>query len=213
MIYNIVTEPASALTFTATTTNVFCTNDESQITVTASGGTASYTYAAVITGASAPLAAAYGTNNVVTVDTNSGADLVWDVYVRDANGCTEMNTVTVILDPMPTVTVPAMASNQCNLTGDPYSFTITGSSGIAPLTYSVGSGFQASGTFTGLTPGNYFVTVKDGNGCEAISPTSVTIYAPLDFTPTITALPTCANNDGVITVSQSGGSGSLYICN
>ncbi len=119
-----------------------------------------------------------------------------------------MNTVTVILDPLPTVTVPAVASNQCNLVGDPYTFTITSSTGIAPLTYSIGSGFQSSGTFTGLTPGNYFVTVRDGNGCEAISPTSVTIYAPLDFTPTITALPTCADNDGVITVTQSGGSGT-----
>ncbi len=93
----IVTEPANALTFTATATNVYCTNDESQITVTPSGGTASYTYAAVITGNPAPLAAAYGTSNVVTVDTNSGADLVmgclctrcqWMCYHEYSNGNT-----------------------------------------------------------------------------------------------------------------------------
>tara|TARA_R110002050_G_scaffold300619_1_gene470942 strand:+ start:15992 stop:32578 length:16587 start_codon:yes stop_codon:yes gene_type:complete len=203
-----ITEPVSALTFTAIATNVYCTNDESQITVTATGGTPNYTYAAVISGDPAPLAAAYGNSNVVTVDTNSGTDLVWEVYVKDINGCFIMNTVTVILDPEPTVTVPTGASNQCNLTGTPYSFTITGSTGVPPLTYSIGTGFQSSGTFTGLAPGNYFVTVKDGNGCTAISPTSVMIYPPLDLTPTITALPTCADNDGIITVSPSGGSGT-----
>ncbi len=73
--YTIAIAEPTALTFGATSTNVFCSNDESQITVTAAGGTVSYTYAAVINGNPAPLAAAYGSSNVVTVDTNSAADL------------------------------------------------------------------------------------------------------------------------------------------
>ncbi|WP_205958089.1 T9SS type B sorting domain-containing protein [Flavivirga algicola] len=200
-----VGEPAAPLSFTATATNVFCTNYNSQITVTASDGTSPYTYAAVVSGAAAPLPAAYGTNNILTVDTNLGTDLVWDVYVLDQNGCPEMDTVTIINDPLPTVTVPAMAS--CIAGADPFTFTVTSSTGVAPLEYSIGTGFQSSGTFTVATAGSYTVTVRDANGCTATS-TPVTVYEPLGLTPAITTLPGCSDDDGVITVTPFGGSGS-----
>ncbi|WP_354680756.1 hypothetical protein, partial [Mariniflexile fucanivorans] len=202
----IVSEPLSPLTFTATAANVYCTNDESQITVTPSGGTATYTYAAVLSGNPAPALGAYGNNNVVTVDTNSGLDLVWDVYVQDANGCVTSNPITVVLDPMPTVVVPAMAANQCSVSSG-FTFTAIGSSGVIPYTYSIGTGFQSSDTFTVSTPGTYYVTIKDANGCEAISPTPVTVYPAIDLIYSITTLPSCAEGDGVISITGSGGSG------
>ncbi|WP_449288673.1 hypothetical protein [Mariniflexile aquimaris] len=203
----LVSEPASPLTFTATATNVFCTNDESQITVTASGGTVSYTYAAVVTGNAAPLAAAYGSSNVVTVDTNSGADLVWDVYVRDANGCTEMNTVTVILDPLPSVSTPTLASNQCTVTSG-FTFTAFGETGVAPFTYSIngGASYQASPTFTVNAPGSYTVTIKDANGCTNTSPTQTVVYAPLNSVITLSKELDCTGTpDAEITGTITGG--------
>ncbi|MFD0837252.1 SprB repeat-containing protein, partial [Mariniflexile aquimaris] len=203
----LVSEPASPLTFTATTTNVYCTNDESQITVTVSGGTVSYTYAAVVTGNPAPLAAAYGSSNVVTVDTNSGADLVWDVYVRDANGCTEMNTVTVILDPLPSVSTPTLASNQCTVTSG-FTFTAFGETGVAPFTYSIngGASYQASPTFTVNAPGTYTVTIRDANGCTADSTTATVVYAPLNSVITLTKELDCTGTpDAEITGTITGG--------
>ena len=159
-----VTEPANPLSIdSATATNVFCNEDTSQITVTASGGTPSYTYAAVVSGASAPLAGAYSSGNVVTVDTNSATDLVWDVYVRDANGCTETTTVTVTSDGLPTLNA---VTPQC-YEGSDLTFTLVGTVTVGTAEYSMGSGFQASPTFTVTGPGTYTFTIRDGNGCTA----------------------------------------------
>ena len=205
-----IDEPTNALSITSVSaTNVHCNEYNSQITVTATGGTPSYTYAAVVSGDPAPAAAAYNSSNIITVDTNLGADLAWDVYVRDANGCITLpSLVTITEDPLPTVTVPAVASNQCNLTGDPYTFTVTSPTGVGPFTYSIGTGFQSNPTFTVSTPGTYNVTVKDVNGCTALMPTDVIIYPALDVTLAITTLPSCSEGDGVITVTGSGGSGN-----
>ena len=199
----LVIEPAVLTLVETSNINANC-NTGAQVTVTAGGGTPGYTYAFVQDTFSP--AGLYTTSNTAVLDPVTNVN--WDVWVMDNQGCTTQIDVVIATDPLPTVTVPAFASNQCNLTGAPYTFTITSSTGIAPLTYSIGTGYQASGTFTGLAPGNYFVTVKDGNGCTVSNPTSVMIYPPLDLTPTITALPTCADNDGIITVSPSGGSGT-----
>ncbi|MTH18311.1 hypothetical protein, partial [Flavobacterium sp. LC2016-01] len=82
-------EPALALDVTALATNINCNNDNATITATAVGGTTNYKYAVVKQGASAPLPAVYVASNILTVDTNSGADMNWVVYVMDANGCTD----------------------------------------------------------------------------------------------------------------------------
>ncbi|MDD7888067.1 T9SS type B sorting domain-containing protein [Flavivirga sp. 57AJ16] len=199
-----VTEPANPLTFSTTSTSVFCSNDESQITVTAAGGTPGYMYAAVITGDPAPVA--YGPSNVVTVDTNSGADLDWDVYVRDINGCITMNTVSVVSDALPTVTTPAIPSNQCMVTSA-FTFTVTGT-GVAPLEYSIngGASYQASSTFTVNAPGTYTVTIRDGNGCTATSATTTEVFAPLAASATLTKDLTCSvPTDASMDITVSGG--------
>ncbi|MFH6770219.1 T9SS type B sorting domain-containing protein [Gaetbulibacter aquiaggeris] len=198
-----VSEPTVLTLVETTNINANC-NFGAQVSVTAGGGTPNYTYA-FVQNLVAPIASDYTASASAVLD--PAVNVNWDVWVMDANGCTTQIDIVIATDPLPTVTVPALASNQCNLTGSLYTFTITGGAGIAPLTYSIGTGYQTSGTFTSLTPGTYFVTVKDGNGCTAVSPTAVTIYPPLDLTPTITALPTCADDDGIITVAPAGGSG------
>ena len=202
----VITEPAAGLTFTATSTNVYCTEGNSQITVTPSGGTSSYTYAAVVSGAAAP--GTYASSNVITVDTNSASDLDWDVYVQDANGCITMNTITITADPLPTVTTPALASNQCSANSG-FTFTATGASGVTPYQYSIngGASYQASPTFTVNTPGSYTVTIRDANGCTATSATPTVVYEPLTSIAAVTKELDCsASPDAVITVTISGGS-------
>ncbi len=196
-----VTEPSAGVTFTTTSTNVFCTTDESQITVTASGGTPNYTYAAVVSGAGAPALADYASSNIITVDTNGATDLTWDVYVRDANGCTTDNPVTIIGDDLPTIDPVAQ---QC-FDGTPFNITLSGT-GVAPLEYSIGSGFQTSPTFTISASGTYTLTIRDANGCSA---TTTYVVAPqLTLTAGLTKDLDCtASPDAVIEGSIAGGIG------
>ncbi|MBE8727599.1 T9SS type B sorting domain-containing protein [Flavobacterium hungaricum] len=200
----VIDQPAVALTVALpTATNVSCNNDNSQITVTASGGTPNYTYAFAKNPSTVPTSA-YGNSNILTVDTNSGADRVWDVYVKDVNGCTAKSTVTVIVDALPAVT-NVTVNNQCTASGT--SFTITAAAtGLAPLTYSIdGTNFQSSPTFT-VAAGSYTVTVKDKNNCTASAPAATVVYPQLTAVGDITKELDCsASPNAVITVLIGGG--------
>ncbi|WP_433765035.1 T9SS type B sorting domain-containing protein [Flavobacterium ginsenosidimutans] len=197
----VIGEPANAVTFTAVASNVNCNNDNSQITVTATGGTPNYTYAAVKSGATAPTV--YDASNVVTVDTNSGADLVWDVYVKDTNGCIAKNAVTVAKDNLPTVT--ATNGNQCTASGNSFTITATGT-GLAPLMYSIdGTSFQTSNVFN-VPAGTYTVTVRDKNNCTATTATALTIYPQLTTVGSVTKELDCTTTpNATITVTITGG--------
>ncbi|MDR6845141.1 hypothetical protein J2W95_001840, partial [Flavobacterium granuli] len=201
-----IKEPIAALSIaSAAATHVNCNDYNSNITITASGGTTNYGYAAVKTGAAAPTA--FATSNVVTVNTNSGADLVWDVYVKDANACTVKTTVTIIKDAIPSVT--AVVSNQCTASGNNFTITATGTGGIGTLTYGINGAagaFQSANTFTvaaSATP--YTVWVKDGNQCTA-STTPITVYPQLTASADVTNTLDCSTSpDAVITTTITGG--------
>lgn len=203
-----VSQPLNALNITSVnSTNVNCNAFNSQITITAAGGTPSYTYAAVVSGAAPPVT--YNSSNVVTVDTSLGTNLSWDVYVRDANGCINNTTTTIIIDALPTVTLPAIPSNQCTATSG-FTFMATGT-GIAPLTYSINGGvsFQSSPTFTVSSQGTYTVTVRDANGCTATSTTPLEIFAPIITNAALVKDLTCSTPvEASIEIMASGGNGA-----
>ena len=182
--------------------NANCTAN-AQVTVIGTGGTPGYTYAFMQNGV-APTPADFTASN--TASLNPTTNTQWDVWVQDTNGCRAMLDVTIVMDPMPTVTAPTLAADQCTSTGANYTFTVTGT-GVAPLTYSIGGAFQSSATFTvvaSATP--YTVTVRDANGCTATD--TIIIYPALGVVASVTALPSCANNDGTITINANGGSGN-----
>ncbi len=194
-----ITEPTDALSATFTTVNANCFKATSQVTVTPTGGTPNYTYSFVVDGAAA---GTYGTSNTANLDPN----LVWDVWVKDANGCTFKLDLTIAKDPTPTVT--ASATGQCFGVGS-YTITATPGSGlITPLSYSINNGasYQTGNTFIIGTPGNYTVTIKDGNGCTADSAPLVvapqlTLSAVLNKDITCNPAPTAAQ----ITITATGG--------
>jgi gliding motility-associated-like protein len=82
--------------------------------------------------------------------------------------------------------------------------TATASYGTAPYTYTLdGVNFQASNVFTGLSPGNYFITVRDANGYR--SSLAAVLY---DRCPAVTLTATnetCVHNDGTITATATKG--------
>ncbi|MRX70438.1 hypothetical protein GJU42_20870, partial [Flavobacterium resistens] len=201
----IIGEPTNVLDVTATATNINCNNDNAVITATATGGTTNYSYAVVKQGASAPATTAYGTNKVLTVDTNSGADMNWVVYVMDANGCTDTFAVALSTDPTPSVT--AVLSNQCTGTGSGFTITATGTGGTGTLQYGingVNGAFSTSNVFN-VAAGTYTVWVKDANNCPA-SATPITVNPQLTAVAKVTKQLDCtATPNAAITVDITGG--------
>ncbi|SHE51532.1 gliding motility-associated C-terminal domain-containing protein [Arenibacter palladensis] len=197
-----IVSPAADLDLTVTKNiNANC-NIGAQVTVSASGGNGGYTYAFVEDGAAVnPGDYTPSASDVLDPSTN----LNWDVWVKDAMDCTYKIDVVIAADPMPTVSLPAYADDQCTSNGTSYTFTATGT-GVAPIKYSIGNGFQSSGTFTVSAPGTYTVTVRDANGCTVTD--TIAILPPLGAAAVATTQPSCPVDDGVITITASGGAGA-----
>ncbi|WP_339919617.1 T9SS type B sorting domain-containing protein [uncultured Flavobacterium sp.] len=197
---------AQVLDFTSTATNTNCSTDMATITVVASGGTVNYKYVAVIAGSTVPAASAYGSSNTLVVDTNGGANMAWDVYVMDANGCFITKPQNIVLDASPVIT--SVVATPCPSPTGTYTITVTATGFSTALQYSAGGGnFQTGNVITVNAPGTYTISVKDANGC-ATTAAPVTILDPLILTPTVTTSPSCADGDGVIAVATTGGSGN-----
>lgn len=78
--------------------------------------------------------------------------------------------------------------------------------GNAPFTYDIGNGPQSSGSFSGLTAGNYTVTIIDNNSCS--NSISIDLSEPTELVNDTTIIidESCLGNaDGSISLAASGG--------
>lgn len=198
-----VTQPAPLALVANPFINANC-NFGAQVSVTASGGVAPYSYSYVISGAPAGI---YSTSASAVLD--SAIATSWDVYVKDANNCviTTPLPITIATDPLPSgITVTGLS--QCPSATGTYTFTVNVATGVGPYEFSIGSGFQTSPTFTVNAPGTYDVIVKDANGCSTTETGLVVILPALQLQANITALPSCTDGDGTLTLLATGGSGN-----
>ena len=127
----------------------------------------------------------------------------YDVTLTDANGCTDMASVTI--NAPPALAAPTSAVNaSCNGVCDG-SAIVTPSGGTGAFTYSWNDpGFQTTATATGLCANTFSVTVTDGNGCTIIASQAVTEPVSMILTPS--ALPaSCGLSDGAVAVTATGG--------
>jgi gliding motility-associated-like protein len=130
---------------------------------------------------------------------------VYTVTMEDAKGFYATASGTVY-NSCPYVTVLATDAS-CGLNNG--KITAAGSNGTAPYQYSIdGTNFQSSSLFQNLAPGSYTVTVMDALSAQS------TANAVINNTPgpQVTASATnasCKNDDGSITATGSGGTGSL----
>lgn len=154
------------LSISATFINPSCNLSNGSITATATFGTPPYQFSkdGIIYQPSGLFTGLAANNYTITV--------------KDALNIT--NTVNVILVNSPPVQLNATASaSTCNFNNGV--ITATGTGGTAPLQYSIdGINFQASNIFTGLSPNNYTVIVKDVNGCTATFPVTVSLNNTLN---------------------------------
>ncbi len=201
-----VTEPTAIDASASLATPVSCNGlSTGVIAVTASGGTVATTYSYTISPG--------GTTN----STGTFAGLAqgnYTVTVKDDNNCTRVtNTVTVTQPAVLTIFASVSEQTSCNGANDAeitavanggnggYGYTIAG-----PTVNLTGA---TTGTFVGLSPGVYTVTVTDLLGCTSTS-SNVTVTQPTVIVPTtFISKPISCNgeSDGEIRVNASGGTG------
>ncbi|MEL1245946.1 choice-of-anchor J domain-containing protein [Flavobacterium sp. DGU11] len=186
-----ITQPAAALTASATSTNIACNGGSNgSISLTVSGGTAPYTY---------------GWNNGSTIKDQTGlAAGNYSVTITDANGCTAVKNVT-ITQPAAALTANATSTNIACNGGSNGSISLTVSGGTTPYTYGWNNGSTIKDQ-TGLAAGNYSVTITDANGCTAVK--NVTITQPaaaLTASATSTNIACNGGSNGSISLTVSGG--------
>ncbi|MBL4651301.1 MAG: gliding motility-associated C-terminal domain-containing protein, partial [Flavobacteriales bacterium] len=192
-----ITEP---LLITATTgsTNSTCGQADGSASVTAQGnGSAPYTY---LWGANAA--------NQTTVTATGIPAGSYDVVITDKNGCSITVTQAVNDNSGPVPIASTDANVICN-GGSDGAVSVATTSGTTPYTYSwSGGGTNASAT--GLTAGNYSVTVTDFTGCAAAA-AATSVSEPTAVVTSIigTTDPSCFGfSDGTATAGSSGGTGA-----
>ena len=184
-----------------------CEPNSGVVSAVAQNGTAPYQYQ-ITTSATAPTAtdAGWASASVFNVDAGD-----YYVHVIDAYGCIISSPLTVVpMDPTPVIS--ATLNNQCTVTEGNFEIDVTlDTAGVAPYSYSIdGGAFQtmsAPFTISNLYSGTHTVEIQDANGCGNL--VSVDVFAPLFISPEATTLPTCNNDDGEITLTTTGGSGTF----
>ncbi|HPB26575.1 MAG TPA: gliding motility-associated C-terminal domain-containing protein, partial [Bacteroidales bacterium] len=165
----VITQPAGALNAAITAqTNVLCFgNATGSATVTANAGTSPYTYL-------------WSSTPAQTTATATG--LVagsYNVTVTDANGCTTAVSVIITQPQLLTANVTNYINESCVGMQDGMAM-VTVNGGTQPYHYNWSNGFNTA-TISGLSAGNYSVSVTDNNGCIATA--SITLTAPIPIDP------------------------------
>ncbi|QQS29846.1 MAG: DUF11 domain-containing protein [Sphingobacteriales bacterium] len=184
-----VNEP-DVLGMTGNVTNVTITNgSDGTISVTVTGGTLPYSY--------------LWSDGATTEDRTGLTAGTYSVTVTDANDCADEASFTLAEPPCSLELDISAEDALCN--GDAngsIDLTITGAQGSVTILWNDGA---TSEDRTGLTAGNYSVTVTDSGNCSATI--SVTVNEPevLGMTGSVTNVTITNGSDGTISVTVSGG--------
>ena len=117
-----------------------------------------------VVGGNAPYSFNIGNGNVANnVFSNINAG-VYSVAVSDANGCTDVQTITLNGNGGPTFSITNIIAESCGQFNG--GFTIVPTGGTSPYTYDDGSGASPNPQFVNIGSGAYNVVVTDANGCS-----------------------------------------------
>ena len=195
----IIANPDLLSISAVSSSQVSCYNaNDGIITVTAQGGTGTYSYI---------LNSGQAQSSNIFSGLTSGS---YTIKVYDENNCVASTSEILISNPIQ-LTVSAVGSAQvsCNNASDA-SITVTATGGTGYYSYSLNGGIsQSSNVFSGLTSGSYVINVFDQNNCLA-STSEILISNPAQLTASAvgSAQVSCNNaSDASITVTATGGTG------
>jgi large repetitive protein len=157
-----VGQPALPLSGTTAITKVLCRGGSTgAVNLTVNGGTPPYSYS--------------WNNGALTEDLLNVPAGSYTVTITDSHGCTKIVGASVT---EPSAAVGGSVVTQTNVScygGNNGTVTVTGTGGVTPYAYQLGSGvFQSSGSFESLVAGTYNITIRDANMCIFVLTLSIT---------------------------------------
>jgi len=195
-----VTEPLPLSVIPSYTNLAPCGNDTASVTLSATGGTAPYTYTF---------------NGIIQVGDSvftpiaPGTGYVWSV--DDANGCGPISGTLDITGPLP-FSATAAVSTPIQCAGGTGTVTILPAGGSAPYTYTFNGVTQiGNGVFTNIPAGNaYAWSVTDAAGCGPVTG-NINITEPSAITASaLVLLPIpCIGGTAIVIVQANGGTSPL----
>ncbi len=131
------------------------------------------------------------------------------LLVQDIGGCTGVSE-TIIVEESSAMDFGLYVVPNSSCGGAPLGkLYVTGQTGTAPYTY-LWSNNQTTSSITGLTSGNYTVTVTDAAGCVVTKNGVIVDVSPVGFGNFIVTQPTCFASNGVVTLTITGGTAPYY---
>lgn len=190
-----ITQP-TALTATQSQTNILCNGVcTGAASVSASGGTAGYTYSWAPSGGTAASATSLCAGN-------------YTCTITDANGCTTTRTFSITQPTLLNATAASQTNISCN-GGSNGAASVSVSGGTAGYTYDWTPGSptgDGTTSVTGLTVGTWTCTVTDANGCTDTQTFSITQPSALNATAASQTNISCnGGSNGAASVSVAGG--------
>ena len=165
-----VAEPAAPLAIELNATDVLCNGDATgRITSSVSGGTPGYSYV--------------WSNGATTTDVQSLVAGAYTLTITDAQGCTAFTGAVVNEPALPLTFVPTVTDPSCYEYSDGQ-IVIAINGGTQPYYFNWGDQNEillnnASETLSDLPQGDYFIRVRDDNGC--ITEQIVTVNQPAPY--------------------------------
>ncbi len=194
-----ITEP-TPVQISLNVDSVNCKNGfDGQITAIGSGGTAPYTFAW-----------SNGQNAVIATGLRAGT---YSVTLTDFNGCTTTSSATV-QEPLSPLVGSIINSDDPTCNGDTDGSIEVDAQGATPNYTYVWNNGQTNSIATGLTAGNYQVTVTDANGCTLSvagnlgQPTAIVLSPQVLSNYNGAAISCPGQQDGSVGVVAAGGAGT-----
>ena len=184
-----ITQPATPLAAAMDSVPVVCNGGNTgSASVTLTGGVQPYNYS---------------WNNAQTTPTISNLTAgSYSVTVTDFGGCSVTKTVS-LTQPAAIITSETHVDDVC-FGGNTGSINLTVSGGTGAYNYTW-SNTQTTQNITGLTGGNYTVTVKDANNCTVAKTINIVQPAAISITFAMTHPVCSAGTTGSINLSVTGG--------
>ncbi len=182
-----VTQPLDfSITSTITDATCFGSSDGS-IVLNVSGATSPYTYNWIS-----------GGNGSTETGLQTGN---YTVTITDANSCNTSQTFTVS-EPSEIVITLTPTDASCGIANGAITSSVNG--GTSPYTYSWNSGAVTS-SLTGLSAGNYSLTVTDASSCTAENSSSIIQTSAISVAQSITNVSCNGGSNGTIELTPNGG--------